>query len=580
MKRFCQECGIEAAGGHKICTNCGVPLQAEDKVKSHPMSKKQKLILQIVGAIVVFIVGFSMWANSYQSPQSVEKRFKAAVTKEDSAKIKRLMVHEDGSAVSVKEAEAFLKLAKEEGKSVVTRLTSIAQHGKFLGIYGAHKIEAIDQFVYYDRPVDGLTFQFNGENVVEHIRNDNEVVHGPMLPGIYDVTAIFKGEYGETSSEGSVTLANIGRDYTWIGLDIPVSNVIFYINNHDDLDVKTSFIKINETNIPINGDGQTAEVGPFVLDGTQEVQTVVSMPWGEVISSPIKVDSTYMNVRADVLSDEQYSSVVDTLKEYGEQNTMALAALSTDPLTVVTPDFKVYFEKNYLSNNRYYTGSFEKLEMDKDSLRLFYDGDNHGIALLAQHYYRSTFHELTEEPVLWDWTDFRNIKLHFDKEKKQWLVNRIDAAGIWGGMNVTDTIAGSKAIHGPSEETIAQAKTNELHEEVADFVQDYTEYSVRAINMRDFYYVEDYITTDGPRWKEASDYIEYLDSKGITEELLSTNLEKVEPVDENSWKVTSIEEFRINKPDSSDVKKFRTTILVKRIEGILYVHQLISTKEI
>src|SRR5690625_356757 len=114
----------------------------------------------------------------------------------------------------------------------------------------------------------------------------------------------------------------------------------------------------------------------------------------------------------------------------------------------------------------------------------------------------------------------------------------------------------------------------------SDLVFDYTSASIEAINYRDFDLVSTYIEKDGPRYKEADDYIDYLDSKDIYEEWYGSELEKVEKEDDDIWKVTVIEEFEIIKPDSSDIKKFRTILIIKQIDNEFYVNKLTETNEI
>lgn len=580
MKRFCQECGTEAASDHKVCINCGTRLPAETEVKSKLMTRRQKVIWGIAGIFLVIVIAFSMWANSYQSPESVQKRFTAAVSKKDHSAIQKLLVHEDGSAVSETEAKAFLKLIKQEGKAVASELLTVVQHGKFLWIYDAHKMETVDQFAYYDQPADGLAFHFNGKELAEHSRNEEQVVYGPFAPGVYVIEAVFKGEYGSTTKKDSLTLASSERDYTWIGMELPISKVVFTIDNYYLLDSFDAFILVNDRKVPVDDNGETKELGPFLLDGSQKVKTVIDLPWGEVTSKPSIVDSTHMSVPAAILSKDHYSQVKETLKKYGEEYPKALATKSTEAFSVVTTGLKDRFEDEAFSEDLFYSGSFEELQVDESSISMINDEKNSGISILAQYQFNADYHELSETPELEELVDVYSVELNFNKESNQWLISNWDYARIWGGLEGTDVIEGSKTLQGPSKDAVAKAESAQLNKEMTEFVANYTELSVAAINSRDFSYIEDFITDDGPRRKEASEYIEYLDSKGITEELLGTNVETVELVDETSWKVTSIEEFRIIKPDSSDVKKFRTTILVKRIDNRLLVHELISTKEI
>src|SRR5690625_5258752 len=139
MKQFCTECGKEAKAGDNVCIHCGTPLQKEQsrepQVTKQPMSKKQKIIFGPIAGVVLFIIAFSVWANNYQAPDAVMKRYIQAVDSSDSKKLSKLMIREDGTPVSTEEAESYLKLVKDSTFFGEESLYSVVQHGKFLGVY-------------------------------------------------------------------------------------------------------------------------------------------------------------------------------------------------------------------------------------------------------------------------------------------------------------------------------------------------------------------------------------------------------------------------------------------------------------
>lgn len=109
---------------------------------------------------------------------------------------------------------------------------------------------------------------------------------------------------------------------------------------------------------------------------------------------------------------------------------------------------------------------------------------------------------------------------------------------------------------------------------------DFYEASVDSINERDFSIVAGFVTADGPRRPEARKYIDYLDSKGIYQEFYNSKLEKAESIGDNTWKVTTTEEYLIIHPNSSSEQNFRTINNVKLVDGKLLVDELIDTKGI
>lgn len=591
MDQFCQECGKKLRSGDNVCIYCGTPIQKKNADQQNqtgkrkaekqrkPIPKKKKIIYISLSAIIGLLIAFSVWAQSYQSPESVEKRFAKAISEKDVHTMQKLLVHENGSDVTKEEAKALMKLVEEEGKSDVEGLFTVAPHGKFLVLFTAHKVEAIDQFAKYSEPVEGLSFTFNGKEIPEYERNKEVVLYGPLIPGIYDVEAVFKGEYGKTKKEGLLTLSEYSGDETNLDMDVNVSKVVFHIDNYDEIDHAKSSIQLGDEKIPIDKEGNTKEIGPFILDGSQKVQTVVSLPWGEVVSEPIDINENEMTMHADVLSKKQFGKMQKTLKNFGEHYVESIANQSTKPLKSVTEDVKE-FVSDEIMEGLYYSGEFKQVEIDRNSVQVDNSSKQPKIELLTQYVFNETYHEIDEEPDLYEEVSTLQMQLSYDQEKKKWTILSVEPADIWGGFTVTDTAEGSKKMHGPSKEAMKEAKNKSMKEDISLFMDEYAQASVDAINYRDFDFVKDYISADGPRWKEAKEYIDYLDSKGITEDWLGTELETVKELDSGQIEVTVIESFTIDKPDSSTDKTYRTKVTLKEVDGEYKVHELIETNEI
>lgn len=593
MNRFCQECGKKVDPDHKVCIHCGTPLledkqvvqdekqeTAQKRVVKKPMSKKQKRMWQIIAGFVVIIIGFSMWANSYHSPEAVQKRFDKAIVAEDTGKLKKVLIHSDATSISESEAKAFLALVKEQGPSISSGVTEVTYAGKFLGIFDKFKIESVDQFVTYDEYLEGLTFTFNGKEVDEVERDGEYVLFGPLAPGIYDVEAIFESEYGDATVEDSITLDSYYPDeYVWLNMEIPIGNVVFYVENYSELDLKDSYVKLADEKLSISEEGETKAIGPILIDGSQKVEVVAAMPWDEVTSDSIAVENSYMNIYADLVSAEDYEKILDVLDQFGEEYVEAMAKKSTKPFSSVSAEGKKLL-KNYLSDYYEYTGQYDLLEVDKSSMFIEKDEEDIEVNIQAAYSVQEDFHDIADGPDLYEETYTWTIGLNYHEKDEKWLISAINNAGIWGGIEVTDERKGPGKLYGPNKEAVSKAKDNEFDSELEQFVFDYTSASVEAINYRDFDLVAEYIDSDGPRYKEADEYIDYLDSKDIYEEWYGSEIEKVESIDDDSWEVSVIEEFDIIKPDDSSVKKFRTKLIIKRIDDAFYVNELTATDEI
>lgn len=584
MKNFCRECGEELNKESEFCKHCGTP-QSKSKpqetvpVNKTPMTKKKKVMWGSIIGVIIILISFHLWADSYFSKESTQKRYENAVTKQDTGKITNLILHENGSSISEEEAKAFVELIKKSGKSYLNELTSVTYDGKFLGLYDSYKIEIVDQYAYYDNFVDGLTIEFNGEAIPTFEQNGEYITYGPLAPGIYKTEAKFSGDYGETSTEDSLTLDHSYREETYIDMDIPISMVQFYVENYKEFDLSNAYITLNDEKINLLEGGETKELGPFIIDGSQVINLVVQMPWGEVTSEDISIDESHMSINADLISSKQYKEVVETLKHFGDQYLNAFADKSTEPLSSTTDDFKKDIE-NRFDNDYYFTGKLVGLQIDKESMTVNNSSKTPEINIYTNYIFEKDEHELTEDPELEESDNPWIVSLSYNEKDKKWLINDIEYTYNWGGDDSLEVIEGSNTLHGPSEETVKAEKEKSFETVIEERIRNYTAASIEAINMRDFYYMESFLTKAGPRKKEAEDYIDYLESKDIYEDFYSAELEKVEQVDDTTWKATYIEEIEIIKPDSSAVKKFRTIINLKLVDGEYYVDQLLKTDEI
>lgn len=117
-------------------------------------------------------------------------------------------------------------------------------------------------------------------------------------------------------------------------------------------------------------------------------------------------------------------------------------------------------------------------------------------------------------------------------------------------------------------------------EELEDLYTSFQNAAVEAINARDFTIVDYYYHPDGVSGPESASYIDYLDSKGITEQLIGCELVDYEVTDEGIV-LHTFESYMISSPDKLDVQKsFNTEHLLVSDDGDWKFYQLLATTEI
>ncbi|WP_246369779.1 TcaA NTF2-like domain-containing protein [Saccharibacillus deserti] len=118
-------------------------------------------------------------------------------------------------------------------------------------------------------------------------------------------------------------------------------------------------------------------------------------------------------------------------------------------------------------------------------------------------------------------------------------------------------------------------------EDAQSFMNDYLTSSVDAINNRDFSYAAPYMDPDGPAAKESSDYIPYLESKGITEAFEGAVVNEFKDNGDSTYTVHTRESYIIyNKDMEGTARSFDSVYTLSVIDGMLKAHKLVSTEEV
>ncbi|MEK4523161.1 hypothetical protein MKX96_16150 [Psychrobacillus sp. FSL W7-1493] len=577
MDRFCQECGHKIGNNDFACTNCGT--RFSDQQEKKIITKKQMVIRSMIGAVLVILVGFSLWASNYYSEKSTIKRYTEALSEEKVDRLIDLTVHEDGSSIKKGEAKALLALVKKEGKDIIDPLTSIEPSGKFLGVFQQYRFKLKDQFVYTGEIIEGLHFEFNQMEVP--IKEDSEgVIFGPLTPGIYTVSTNLNNDFGKSSSKQELYLTSDMSNPSFLESNLPVSHAVIAVENYDAKMMKDIQIVINNNSYSVNENGITEPFGPLILDGYIKAKIIAQFPWGESTTEAFPIDRDYIEVKVAPVSGKQREIISSTLLSLGEEIANAKASKTTTVLTTASTNFKKDFQEgeiDYLiDDQRYYKGKLNQLDINWNSLGLI---ENETIISLDIAYsFDESLYSLEEVPSLENKIYPQKVYLSYDSKEQKWNVHSLE--NTWSEIISTETLLGSETIYEPNKEMFQTEKLASVKEELQDFMEDYAYYGVAAINNRNIEFVEDYLSKDGPKLQESIDYIFELEKKGIKEDYISSVVTNVVDKGDNTYEVTTTEAFTIYYPDSQQDKKYNTVTLVKKVDNRWLVHQLVSTKEI
>lgn len=170
-------------------------------------------------------------------------------------------------------------------------------------------------------------------------------------------------------------------------------------------------------------------------------------------------------------------------------------------------------------------------------------------------------------------TNIERLNPEFDKERA--ALSKSTAAD--SPSNVTNAAASGN----DQMQASASASVTFTEDDAQAFMTDYLSSSVTAINGREFTQVSHLMDPAGPAARESADYIEYLDSKGITESFEDATVTGFKSNGDSTYTVNTRESYIIfNKDNEAAAKSFNSAYKLSVIDGQLKTHTLISTKEI
>lgn len=127
MSRLCKKCLHELHNKEKTCPICGTKMKS-NFLKFTKIACFSAIPLALLVSIFLYI------AHSNSKP-SITEKFSTSLSERDTDQLQKLIIHQDGSAISKVEAQAVIALIKEIGEIEVEQLFFPVQTNKLLDIY-------------------------------------------------------------------------------------------------------------------------------------------------------------------------------------------------------------------------------------------------------------------------------------------------------------------------------------------------------------------------------------------------------------------------------------------------------------
>lgn len=481
--KFCRNCGEEIKKDAKFCKYCGYnfepenqgdqeekihkesSLKEEETNKSTPaekpkeqikMSKKNKILIGIVSAIIIFLfIGYKVGDSLTSHAKTVEK-FETALIEKDAKTLGNLLTSEakdlkinkdtvkgfiDYYTNNPSEMNGLFNHLKQQGEEYDHNkdydgmnsdyIVNLIKDGKTF-IYDDYQIKVTPVYFEVGTNYSDTNIAIDGEEVFTTTAEDSYKEFGPYLPGTYQFSAVYKSDFIELSTEETFTNFDPGYS-SEVYLHIDGEEANFEVPYSDELEDIGLYINGEETDVNLI---EQDTIGPVLVDSSMNVSFEADFPWGTMKTEEMPLDDSYMYVDFP-LTDEMKEEINDTIIKYSKEYLAAYTTADSSHLTVATNELtediidKAESEKEY---EYFYKGKFIGTDFVNNSYSL---SSNDGFFITVD---ASVIHEedsrynTHREPELKESEEATTYELVYDTEKEAWLVSYLD----WGYFDKDD----------------------------------------------------------------------------------------------------------------------------------------------
>ncbi|MDQ0229292.1 zinc ribbon domain-containing protein [Metabacillus malikii] len=617
---FCKECGAQLKEGAAFCPSCGTNVKTHESERidqtrqqiapAKKMSKKKKLVIAGISAAVVILFGAYKVGEHFTDKNRKIENFEMALIEGNTENVAKLLNTNDPqlkiSETTVKGFVDYYKKHPNEVNELINNLqdqstyidnntnkkstssffseddlkngvVNLKKDGKTWLFYDNYTLEVEEVYVSISTNYKNTQLSIAGKEIGKADKKNFEQTYGPFLPGIYKVEAKLKTDFVDLKKKREVTLIDVGSkvniDMYLEGEEVTVDMESFDPTIKAELFIDGKDVKINPNENPT--------FGPVLTDGSMKLNVEATLPWGKVKTNEIPISSSEVEINLGQSKDLQ-ETIFNQVVSYSKEALEAYTSGSADKVTTATNRNKedILERIEYLQyREEYYKGQYLGTTFAIDSLNVEYNGEQWEAEVeVLQTYNEAEYYE-GETPQLEKNEVNRVYTLVYNEENKKWLIETMDYSYGYGTDNVKEINEKEPKTY---QTSWGNSKiTDDKSQQIASFVEEYMYASVDAINAENFSIVEPYLDSSGKKYNEQKEYTAYLNEKGITEELLNIEIKEVKKLDDTTYQVTSLDEYKLMYSDGTDkTTSFKTVQKVKiQSDGSFAMNELISTDE-
>lgn len=610
--RFCTSCGAKKIDDTPFCNECGAKFEdmkvsqtrnAANTPGLGALSLKSKLIIGAVLAVLILGFGLYKFGDSMTDKSKLLATFTENLEKGDVKELVKMLDSPDESLEvteqHVKDLVKFLEEDPYQKEELIAQLRANSKAGGFKLVpvdseqFGMPQLITFEKrgkhFFLYDNydfvlqtfPLtvntnyEDLTYFIDGEEVKSELVEEGYVSLGNKLPGNYEIKAVLSSDFVELEKEVEVSHFSPSSIEMYLDID--------YVTIQSNVDGAKVLVNNKDTGIKVTAD-EEVEVGPVLLDGSMTVKIEKETPFGKMQSSAVPIDDDYLTVNLSLTKEEkekvtkQLVTFLTSVSKSRVNGDKSLVEGHTD-----------YLQKEWIDTvdeeNWSYSGYLSDIRVNEDS---YYLGKEEGkwmavveaVETWKEYSYNDSSGSIEPEDVTLSYS----YEFTYDEKEKKWAVNYFDNKSGMDESNLAkvefDVAAQQKQFE--ASPVFKEVKTEMNQDGIAPFVENYVYTSVDAINSRDFSYVSGLIDPSSKDYiKEVSNYIDYLEEKEITEELLDIEIVDIKEKNDTTFIVSTQEEYQIYYSDgTAKHKTFNSKYEVKSTPDGYRMYKLIETKEV
>jgi hypothetical protein len=253
---------------------------------------------------------------------------------------------------------------------------------------------------------------------------------GPYLPGKHTVKAVYQGDFGKLESEQAINMLSPTENKYDADLKLAVDNV-FISSNYRDSD-----IYINGKKTGLKGKGDKA-FGPLPLNGSMKVYAAILFPWGTAKSAEVPIDSSYMNLKIDPLTDILKERLMMTTVDFLNTMMYAMNSFDATKLRNLSPENVEEMKKDFetlKSSGKIYKGQRKSVTFDLNSIKLTWDGQYYQAQLKTKEVYDQVMFLSTDNPIPPTKEETQIVTYNLSYQNGKWIIT-----GWYDGNNFDDS---------------------------------------------------------------------------------------------------------------------------------------------